>query len=124
MSGATFLPCPKCGASSGEPCQRLDGTGERSRSHVFRRKVATCGTPGGYQRHRKAGEPACEPCRAAQAGYIRQYRTDPEVREQTLRENAARTKALWALARRYPNDYRELVREASASTEQQLRSTA
>lgn len=30
---------------------------------------AQCGTYPGYQRHRKSGEPACDPCRHACARY-------------------------------------------------------
>lgn len=33
-----------------------------------------CGTYAGYERHRRAGDPACDPCRAAKADYTREWR--------------------------------------------------
>lgn len=33
-----------------------------------------CGTYGGYQRHKRDGEDACEPCREANNTYARDYR--------------------------------------------------
>lgn len=36
------------------------------------RKVAECGTPSGYRRHRKNGEDACIACKAATAKYNRE----------------------------------------------------
>lgn len=32
-------------------------------------KLAKCGTPGGYRRHRRHGEPACNDCAAANVRY-------------------------------------------------------
>lgn len=32
---------------------------------THRRRVAACGTPAGYKRHARAGEPACPECRYA-----------------------------------------------------------
>lgn len=34
-----------------------------------------CGSNAGYQRHRKAGEPICEPCRAGHRTSAKHYRT-------------------------------------------------
>lgn len=36
-----------------------------------RRRVAACGTPSGYKRHYRLGEPYCDACKAAQAAYVR-----------------------------------------------------
>jgi hypothetical protein len=51
--------------------RRADGT----------RLVALCGTPAGYSRHRRAKEPPCPACRAAQNTYDRaRLSADPEYR--------------------------------------------
>lgn len=51
--------------------RRADGT----------RFVALCGTPAGYSRHRRAKEPPCPACRAAQNTYDRaRLSADPECR--------------------------------------------
>lgn len=42
-----------------------------------------CGTPAGYRRHRRAGERTCDPCRAANAAYIREYRAKKAAGEPT-----------------------------------------
>lgn len=42
-----------------------------------------CGTPGGYNRHRKLGQPPCEECRAAANTYrssLRPRKTPPPGR--------------------------------------------
>lgn len=36
-------------------------------------RVARCGTPGGYGRHRRQGEEICDPCRDAHRSYMREY---------------------------------------------------
>lgn len=36
--------------------------------------LAQCGTYGSFQRHRRAGETPCQPCRDANAAYQRQWR--------------------------------------------------
>lgn len=38
------------------------------------RKVALCGSPGGYDRHRNAGEEACPKCKARRAADSKAYR--------------------------------------------------
>ena len=34
--------------------------------------MARCGTPSGYDRHRRKGEPTCRPCKDAQAAKTRE----------------------------------------------------
>ena len=38
------------------------------------RFTAKCGTPSGYQRHRRAGEEACVACRTAQSAAVAAYK--------------------------------------------------
>lgn len=46
-----------------------------SRQH---RELQPCGTLGAAKRHRRAGQPLCEPCREAERAYEREYdRTRP-----------------------------------------------
>jgi hypothetical protein len=49
--------------------QRLDRENARRREERAKnpksRPVAKCGTPGGYDRHRRQGTPYCDPCRKA-----------------------------------------------------------
>lgn len=49
---------------------------------AFRHEQAIdpCGTDRGYQRHRKAAQPACEPCRAAHSAAAKVYRVRRETR--------------------------------------------
>jgi len=37
--------------------------------------AATCGTTGGYQAHRRRGEPTCQPCRDAHRDYRKERMT-------------------------------------------------
>jgi hypothetical protein len=49
------------------------------------RKVAKCGTTGGYNKHRRLGEEACTPCKTAIADYRRtRYQTNEEFRNRVL----------------------------------------
>ncbi|MGL5908736.1 MAG: hypothetical protein ACRCZP_01965 [Phycicoccus sp.] len=60
------------------------------------------------QRHRKDGERPCSVCLAAEATYQRAWRADPQNRRQAMRQRRARRRALSALARTHPQEYREL----------------
>ena len=40
-----------------------------------RPSTARCGTPSGYDRHRRLGEPTCAACRDAQAAKMRRWRS-------------------------------------------------
>lgn len=73
-----------------------------------RRKPPTlrsvCGTYAGYSAHYRNGEKPCDPCRLARNDYVASTR---DIRQGMARENA-RNRALAELARRYPDEYREL----------------
>jgi hypothetical protein len=68
-----------------------------------------CGTYAGYQRHLRRDEPSCQPCRDAAAAYQREWRSDPAHRRAHRSGTRARSRALWRLARLYPEVYRSLV---------------
>lgn len=50
------------------------------------REPAPCGTRRGYHRHRRSGDPACPPCRAANAAADRRLRTAGTTVEPTTKE--------------------------------------
>lgn len=104
-----MLPCSKCGAKSGEVCRRRDG-GQASGSHVRRTPIAPCGTYGGYQHHKKAGESACEPCLEANRRYRSTYRRDrPEVLQRDIAGLRARNAAVKALIDAHRDEFQELL---------------
>lgn len=76
-----------------------------------------CGTEAGYQRHVRAGEIACDDCKGGHALYMRLWRARGGMaRSRAFRD--ARGRALSALARRHPNEYRELyLRERARDQE-------
>jgi hypothetical protein len=70
-----------------------------------------CGSYTGFNRHKKAGEEACEPCRLARNEYHRTYRSRPEVKAKRLAAKSARERALTRLGREYPHRLRQLLWE-------------
>lgn len=66
------------------------------------------GTYSGYQRHIKAGETPCRPCKTANRDYNRAYRTNPAVRERQRAGERARHRALWRLADAHRAEYDRL----------------
>jgi hypothetical protein len=87
------LRCDKCPAGPGEVCVNRDGS-PAAASHMKRSPVAPCGTHGGYARHVKAGESACDACRDARRRYTAAYRERrPEVREKDIADLRARRRA-------------------------------
>lgn len=88
--------------------------------HGRRSELAPCGTYGGYQRHTRTGERPCEPCREANRAYMAAYRnTNPAYAALNAAQNAARSRALWRLADRYPRVFQrfyeaEMRREEGA----------
>lgn len=71
-----------------------------------------CGTTRGYKQHRRAGEPACDACRAANTAYTAAYRASrPERAPGDRALKAAQARALQRLARMHPSMYRALVDE-------------
>lgn len=73
--------------------------------------VKGCGTYSGYQKHKRRGEPACEPCTIANREYHREYRDRPHARAEARRVNSARQRALWRLADLHREDYLRLCDE-------------
>jgi hypothetical protein len=81
-----------------------------------------CGTVAGYQRHRSAGKTTCPQCRRAQADRVARSR-DEHGRANPDRERRwarARGRAITALAREYPERYRELLHEQLLAAEQAM----
>lgn len=77
---------------------------------------AACGTYSGYQRHRRLGELTCDACRKANREYQRQHRASrPDLRAVQQERHRARQRALWRLAREYPERYLRLTAEELAN---------
>lgn len=119
MSAASWslllaLPCPRCDAQPGEMCVRLDGE-RRTRPHVKRTPAAPCGTDGGYQRHRRAGEEPCDECREAKRRYMAEYRNRrPAYRERSIDALHVRREATKVLIERHRVEFDALLKELSA----------
>lgn len=108
---ARILPCPQCGAESGDPCITSDGR-PRSQSHTNRTPVQPCGTYGGYQAHKKRGEAACDECRDASRRYMAEYRRKhPEVRDADIAGLDARREATRLLIQRHEAEFRQLLKD-------------
>lgn len=108
------LPCPKCHAAAGSPCVRRDGAPTKN-SHVRRHALAPCGTYGGYQRHIKAAEDPCDPCREANRRYAQARRAArPEEREADIAGLRARHEATKLLIKRHEAEFRALLAEVKA----------
>lgn len=72
--------------------------------------MAECGTPAGYQAHRKRNEDACPDCRKARADYSTQIRDRyPSHRVKQYTRQAARYRALVRLSKVHPGDYELLL---------------
>lgn len=77
------------------------------------------GTYGGYQKCRRTPHGPCTPCKAASAEYMRNHRNNrPDLRAKERRDSAVRWRALNALAKRHPGEYRALVDEEWAKDAQ------
>jgi hypothetical protein len=70
-----------------------------------------CGTDAAAQRHRRRGERPCAACLAAQAKKKRDRLSDPDIRADNARRNGARSRALWRLAKEYPERFKALFVE-------------
>ena len=79
-------------------------------------KRPPCGTVEAYLAHMYYGEPRDQACRDARAAYDRGYRAsrDPDAKRRTKLRNRAHARAHTALARRYPAEFRALVRDELA----------
>lgn len=81
-----------------------------------------CGTSAGYIRHIRAGEKACEECRAAHTLYMRLWRARGGMAA-TSAVNEARRRAQARLARMHPALYRQLYQEERAKQREQEQTT-
>jgi hypothetical protein len=112
------LDCPKCGAASGQPCIRLNDGGQRVDPHVRRTPLAPCGTFGGYQRHKKAKEEACDQCRDAQRRYTAEWRKKTPKgqadREMNLVRLRARREATKRLIAQHRSEFHALLTECES----------
>lgn len=83
-----------------------------------RRELQPCGTYGAWQRHRKADEEPCEPCKAAKRAYQAAYRRRvgrPEVLPPRVKAyKRARRRALARLAATYQIAFAALLDEELA----------
>lgn len=72
-----------------------------------------CGTYAGYQRHRKAGEAACDACKKAQADYVAAWRRrTTSVKEQLHKATGrARWAAISRLIDAHPDEWERLFAE-------------
>lgn len=70
------------------------------------------GTNRGYDRHLRARDKPCDPCREAHNAYIRQWRwrQSPESAKARNRYESARLRALTRLSKAHPEEYAELLR--------------
>ena len=85
------------------------------RPHEGRTPPAPCGTWGGNQRHRKAGEKPCGPCLDAARRYMQEYRNrNPEVRERDIAGLHARREATKRLIERHRDEFRQLLDEVAS----------
>lgn len=66
------------------------------------------GTPTGARRHWDLGEPACPDCRAARAEYDRRRKAAPAKALRNRLHAKAQGRALRALAKAHPEQYRAL----------------
>ncbi len=111
---ALALPCRQCPAKSGEACVRRDGE-PAYRSHMNRTPAAPCGTYGGYQRHVKAGETACEECLDASRRYMAERRRNrPDEYAKDLAGLKATNRATKRLVDRHRDEWKALVAEEKA----------
>jgi hypothetical protein len=79
------------------------------------RAIAECGTDGGYQRHIRLREEPCEACRMARRDYMRDLRArSPHIRAGDQVDTKVKNRALWRLAREYPQRFNQLVDEERA----------
>jgi len=82
---------------------------------MSRRVLVPCGTDTAYSRHRRRGEPACEPCQLAHKAKMREYRQRTRSRPEGERADAnARGRAQRRLAAEHPARFAALYVEELA----------
>lgn len=72
------------------------------------------GTLAGARRHSERGESPCDACRAAKAEYDLRFNSAPERARKNRLHARAQSRALTALKRSHPAEYRELYVKAKA----------
>lgn len=66
----------------------------------------------GYSRHRREGTEPCEACVEAQKAYMKEFRDRNKSSSAKNRlGNKARSRALWMLAKEYPEDFQRILNE-------------
>ena len=76
-----------------------------------------CGTDAGYQRHRRAGEDPCDPCKEARRNYVRSHRAKRGgIADSSRRLERARGRAHVRLSEMYPRVFARLLAEELATT--------
>ena len=78
--------------------------------------MSECGTTAGYRRHRRHDEQPCKPCTVAIRDYQRKWRAkDPTITRRSVKAyQLERTRALVALSRRHPDEYKALLKAEKA----------
>lgn len=74
-------------------------------------ELQPCGTAAAYTRHLRRSEEPCDACREANSSKSKERRSDKDHAREVTQRNGARIKALWRLAKEYPERYRELSTE-------------
>jgi hypothetical protein len=72
-----------------------------------RRPTAKCGTPSGWDRHKRQGEKPCDDCASAKREYDARRRLKPEQLLKSRIRATAQIRAYRTLAWRYPDQYRQ-----------------
>lgn len=70
--------------------------------------TARHGTASGFAAHQRAGERPCDPCYRAKQKYDQRYRSAPDRTRRSRLSARAQQQATSELARRYPDEYRQL----------------
>jgi hypothetical protein len=74
--------------------------------------MSECGTNSGYKGHKRRGEKACEPCKAATAAYQRELRrTNAKVVRYDRRQRASYQAALRRLREAHQEEFDRLYAE-------------
>jgi hypothetical protein len=82
-------------------------------NRVLRQSPARCGTPSGYNRHKREGERPCNACYKAEVERQARWRNASEDRIRGGRLRArAQSRAQTALRRLHPDEYRKLYAAA------------
>lgn len=78
-----------------------------------------CGTRAAYLRHLDHDEPACDPCKEANAAHRRAHADGTRERHRAYQR--ARRRAAYRLQQAFPREWRMLLRDESWKADQELR---